>query len=279
MPEGPGPSPQGLERDATLVVAGVYEREVAARVEDVWENVFDWEHLPWLHAQAFASIDPRATGDWGWCAEVGFPGGARAEIELVADRAAGRYVARTLSGAGAPGEIWTTLVEQGPGTTAVRVEFAVAPGPADALERIGRGAVALYAALWDQDEGMIRRRAAARAARARERTRSEPEEIVVELGDWSALRRRLPVVVDVGGDRFRIVEQGGGPVAHSVECPHWLGPLDACPVEAGIVTCPWHGYRFDVATGRSVDGRGLRLRPAPPVEVDPASGRVRLVRA
>jgi nitrite reductase/ring-hydroxylating ferredoxin subunit len=36
-------------------------------------------------------------------------------------------------------------------------------------------------------------------------------------------------------------------------CPHFGGPLDDAPVDdRGIVTCPWHGYRFDVRTGRRV---------------------------
>jgi nitrite reductase/ring-hydroxylating ferredoxin subunit len=62
-------------------------------------------------------------------------------------------------------------------------------------------------------------------------------------------------------------------------CTHLLGPLGEAPVEDGCVTCPWHGYRFDVRTGRSADGRRLRLSPAPRVEVDAESGRVRLVSA
>ena len=119
------PRAGALERNPDLVVASVYEREVRAGLDSVWENVFDWEHLPWLQSQAFSSIALRASGSWGWRAEVVFPGDARAEIELVVDREANRYVARTLEGSGAPGEIWTSLDPVDPSRTRIRVEFCV----------------------------------------------------------------------------------------------------------------------------------------------------------
>ena len=48
----------------------VYRRRVGASLERVWENVLDWEHLPWLHAGSFRSIHCRHAGDWGWRAQV-----------------------------------------------------------------------------------------------------------------------------------------------------------------------------------------------------------------
>jgi nitrite reductase/ring-hydroxylating ferredoxin subunit len=40
-------------------------------------------------------------------------------------------------------------------------------------------------------------------------------------------------------------------------CPHRLGPLGEGALEGCIVSCPWHGWRFDVTTGRGVSHRGL----------------------
>ena len=65
-------------------------------------------------------------------------------------------------------------------------------------------------------------------------------------------------------------------LAHAAACPHWLGPLDESEPKDGRIRCPWHGYVFDLRSGRSADGHGLRLAPAPRLEVDPA-GEVRLV--
>ena len=34
-------------------------------------------------------------------------------------------------------------------------------------------------------------------------------------------------------------------------CPHQGGPLADGPLEGTCVTCPWHGWQFDVNTGKS----------------------------
>ncbi len=33
-------------------------------------------------------------------------------------------------------------------------------------------------------------------------------------------------------------------------CPHQGGPLGKGTLEGCTVTCPWHGWQFDVATGQ-----------------------------
>jgi len=33
-------------------------------------------------------------------------------------------------------------------------------------------------------------------------------------------------------------------------CPHQGGPLGRGRLEGCVVTCPWHGWQFDVKTGR-----------------------------
>ena len=48
-----------------LTRVAVYRRSVAASLERVWENVHDWEHLPWLHGESFHHIDLLDSGRWG----------------------------------------------------------------------------------------------------------------------------------------------------------------------------------------------------------------------
>jgi len=274
-------STKSLERNPDLVVAGVYERQIGASLERVWENVYDWEHLPYLHSEAFTSIALMDSGDWGWRARVEMKGGAEAEIELIANRAAHHYVARTLEGGGAPSEIWTTLDPSAPDATGIHVEFCVQPMPEDALEKLGQGYVGLYTLLWSQDEDMMQTRTTALADRNLRQPpgKASPQETTqqtetITLGTVDELRARLPMHISMGGHSFRIVEFQGDFVAHSTECPHLLGPLGECETAGGRLVCPWHGYEFDLRSGKSADDRTYRLRPAPGIEIEPSKGLV-----
>jgi nitrite reductase/ring-hydroxylating ferredoxin subunit len=182
-------------------------------------------------------------------------------------------VVRTLEGAGAGTEIWTGLSPAAPGLTVVEVDFQVPDVPPERADELGAAYTRLYTRLWDEDEGMMVRRSRELARRARAEAGVPGS---VELGPLAELRAALPLRVALAGRAFRVVEVGGELAVHSTVCPHRLGPLEACPVEDGAVACPWHGYRFDVRSGRSLDGRRLRLAPAPRLEVD-AGGHARLV--
>ena len=43
-------------------------------------------------------------------------------------------------------------------------------------------------------------------------------------------------------------------------CQHQGGPLAEGIIDGTIVTCPWHGWQFDVRTGQST--LGIRIRQA-----------------
>jgi phenylpropionate dioxygenase-like ring-hydroxylating dioxygenase large terminal subunit len=51
--------------DTHLDCAGTYRRTVRAGLDRVWENVFDWEHLPALHEQDFYAVELLDSGPWG----------------------------------------------------------------------------------------------------------------------------------------------------------------------------------------------------------------------
>jgi nitrite reductase/ring-hydroxylating ferredoxin subunit len=246
-----------------------YDRSVRASLERVWENVLDWEHLPWLHRTSFRDIRREEEGDWGWRARVWLHPedvGREIRIEVIVDRTQNRYVTRTLEGAGAGTEIWTELTPRGEHETGVQVEFCMPGLDGEGARLVGEGYRRLYARLWDEDESMMVRRAALLAAPGPAHgTGAAP----LALGPLEALRARLPVCVELGGRGFRIVELAGELVAHATQCPHFLGPLDSARVEDGRVRCPWHGYVFDVRSGESGDGRRLRLPRAPRVHVSP----------
>lgn len=55
----------------------------------------------------------------------------------------------------------------------------------------------------------------------------------------------------VVGDRVLAIYNVEG-TFHAVDgiCPHAGGPLGEGQLTGAIVTCPWHGWQFDVTTGR-----------------------------
>jgi nitrite reductase/ring-hydroxylating ferredoxin subunit len=243
----------------------VYRRRVQASLARVWENVLDWEHLPWLHRSSFLGIELLERRGDGWRARVTVPPAERARRALVDVRLHRPdlfYWTRTLEGAGAGTEILTTLAPVTERATDIAVEF-FAPQVARARRRdAGEAYTRLYTRLWNEDEAMMIRRQAQLDARGS----AGPARL--ELGPLRQLRARLPLVAGSDGRRARLLEIGGEVVVHAADCPHRGGPLEEGEVCGAVLVCPWHGYRFDVRTGASSDGRGLLLRPAPRLEVD-----------
>jgi nitrite reductase/ring-hydroxylating ferredoxin subunit len=262
----------------SLELAVTWRREVRAGIERIWENVFDWEHLPVLHEMYFNAVALIEIGDWGWRVALtknpGTPDRSMV-LEMRADREKARYRVQTLSGDGAGTEIWTLLTPLAPHCTAVEARYYLPERRPERLAVLADKYRASCARLWNEDEAMMMRREEMMTRASAERRRSEKP---VPLGPSAGLRRRLPLLVEYEGEPFRIVEcENGTLLAHATICPHWLGPLDEAAPQNGILRCPWHGYRFDMRTGESADGRGYRLAPAPRVAVDPVTGEASLV--
>ena len=61
---------------------------------------------------------------------------------------------------------------------------------------------------------------------------------------------------EIGGKEIALFRVGGNIVAIDNACPHEGGPLAQGTIEAGVVTCPWHGWTFNACTGCSLEPRG-----------------------
>jgi nitrite reductase/ring-hydroxylating ferredoxin subunit/uncharacterized membrane protein len=83
-----------------------------------------------------------------------------------------------------------------------------------------------------------------------------------------------PRLVDAAGVPVLLMRDDGQIVALDDRCTHRGGPLHEGAVEAGCVTCPWHGSQFRLTDGSVV--RGPATRPAPTFEVRVAGGRVQV---
>ena len=67
-----------------------------------------------------------------------------------------------------------------------------------------------------------------------------------EIPDGGSIRK------EVNGIETAIFRKGGELHAIDAVCPHRRGPLDGADIEDDyIAVCPWHGWRFDIRTGKS----------------------------
>lgn len=58
-------------------------------------------------------------------------------------------------------------------------------------------------------------------------------------------------LVTLDGEPVALLREGEQVYALRNACPHKGGPLAVGEVRRGTVTCPWHRFRFELATGRS----------------------------
>lgn len=145
----------------SLTQVAIYCRTIRASLDRIWENVRDWEHLPWLHRSSFTSIRLLDQTPTSWRAHISMPpmnAPREAVIELQLDQPNRRYWSRTLEGQGAGGEILTRLKPIDEQTTDIVVEFRVPGVNAKQADAVGAAYRRLYTRLWDEDERMMRRR-------------------------------------------------------------------------------------------------------------------------
>lgn len=230
-----GHNPNGLD----LQLVATYPRQIQASLARVWENVLDWEHLPHLHDTSFSYCELDQAGRWGW--RVWSDPDHGGHIELAVDK--DRYVARSYAGGVQFSEIWTYLSAVDD-CTDIRVEFYATGVNDDNRGDIGELYLSLYRVLWDEDEAMMRERQ--RRLEQRRETRS-----TVNLGSIAQLRDKAPVRFELNRREYLLSENTTGWVATPTICPHLLGPLESSE-QPGHLRCPWHGYEFDVKTGKCV---------------------------
>jgi nitrite reductase/ring-hydroxylating ferredoxin subunit len=64
---------------------------------------------------------------------------------------------------------------------------------------------------------------------------------------------------DAAGTPVAIYNVDGKVYATSNVCPHRGGPLGEGSLEGTTVTCPWHAFRFEVATGQCANQPALKV--------------------
>jgi nitrite reductase (NADH) small subunit len=128
----------------------------------------------------------------------------------------------------------------------------------------------------------------------------------VDIGRASAFPNPGRRVIEVDGVEVGVFCHNGKFTAYENVCPHMGGPVCQGKIIARVeeriaedktslglafsrehtnVACPWHGYEFDISTGRHQGNPRLRLRPVKIEIVDdrllltlPATTRERIAR-
>jgi nitrite reductase/ring-hydroxylating ferredoxin subunit len=74
--------------------------------------------------------------------------------------------------------------------------------------------------------------------------------------------------VDRNGKKVLVANIGGKFYAMDRICSHKGGPLDEGELDGKIVTCPWHGGKFDVTSGKVKQGPPQKDEAAYEVHVE-----------
>jgi nitrite reductase/ring-hydroxylating ferredoxin subunit len=81
---------------------------------------------------------------------------------------------------------------------------------------------------------------------------------------WQVVCKRSDIPADrgwpvrAGRESIAIFALDGDLVAVENTCRHVGNPIDDGPVEDGCVSCPWHGWRYDLRTGEHLTMFGRR---------------------
>jgi len=68
------------------------------------------------------------------------------------------------------------------------------------------------------------------------------------------------IVAEANGKTLAIFNVEGTFHAIDNTCLHRGGPLGEGEVEGGVVTCPWHGWQYNVKTGSCVNNPAAQIR-------------------
>jgi nitrite reductase/ring-hydroxylating ferredoxin subunit len=71
------------------------------------------------------------------------------------------------------------------------------------------------------------------------------------------------LVVEAAGRHIAIFKVGGQFHAVDNRCLHQGASLGDGFLEGACITCPWHGWRYDVVSGTCLDNPQLKLRTFP----------------
>lgn len=98
---------------------------------------------------------------------------------------------------------------------------------------------------------------------------------LTKIADNSELKPGEGKVIEVGGKTLALFNVDGTFYALDNSCLHRGGPLGEGELDGPIVTCPWHGWRWDVTSGANTNNPAVKVACFP-VKVEGTSVFVEL---
>lgn len=237
---------------------GTYRRTLPVNLDRMYENALDWEHLPYLHGSSFSAIKCIDAGSWGWRCEVVDLKGRASILELALDRSCRRWITRNIEGPSRGAEIWTHVFVTTPNQMDIVIDYFVPDVPPESRQKVGMAYARSYEMLYDEDVLMMTERQKMLDRRTDAIVRDD--EVTLTIDD------ERPFKTSLSGRDFYVDCLEGEWIAYPQTCPHQMGPLTEGVDVNGTVTCPWHGYVFDVRTGECVSGHTCRFGRLPVVK-------------
>ncbi len=87
-----------------------------------------------------------------------------------------------------------------------------------------------------------------------------PAETLHRVGSLADLQSGQSMRASINGTKIAVFMVEGCPTATAGRCPHAQGPLHEGEVDGTILTCPWHGWTFDLHTGACDEDESLTLQ-------------------
>lgn len=82
----------------------------------------------------------------------------------------------------------------------------------------------------------------------------------IKVANVSEIQEGSGKIVDGNGVEIALFRKNGKYYAINNTCPHQGGPLGEGFLEDCTVSCPWHGWKFDISSGQSLMPPGMRIK-------------------
>jgi nitrite reductase (NADH) small subunit len=89
----------------------------------------------------------------------------------------------------------------------------------------------------------------------------------IKIGTLSELPPGGVIEKHILARRVAVFNYEGRLIGMESDCKHMKASLTTAEIKDGVITCRWHGWRYDLATGECFDLKGARLKQYD-VEVD-----------